>query len=203
MWSSINTHTGNYGRPTAAIWRLHIMFYTWRSTHKRTLHILRWTSAVWLQGAWCRSRRLEGVRYIEMHRGPAYVLGPPPSRGGDLELEGGVNVSLWKYGVVHGTLTWSGIWMSLLDKQEVQDICVGTLHCTLENGADLYVNERQKIRHYHARSAEERRIRRRRKKNAKSWFCLLRAVLTLNLFYYSDVIHSFNLKSAIEHNCCV
>ena len=35
---------------------------------------------------------LEGVRYIEMHRGPvAYVLGPPPSRGRDLELEGGVN----------------------------------------------------------------------------------------------------------------
>ena len=23
-----------------------------------------------------------------------YVLGPPPSRGGDLELKGGVNVSL-------------------------------------------------------------------------------------------------------------
>ena len=23
-----------------------------------------------------------------------YVLGPPPARGGDLELEGGVNVSL-------------------------------------------------------------------------------------------------------------
>ena len=32
------------------------------------------------------------MRYIEMHRGPAaYVLGPPPSRGRDLELEGGVN----------------------------------------------------------------------------------------------------------------
>ena len=30
--------------------------------------------------------------YIEMHRGPAaYVLGPPPSSGRDLELEGGVN----------------------------------------------------------------------------------------------------------------
>ena len=29
-----------------------------------------------------------------MHRGPAaYVLGPPPSRGRDLELEGGVNAS--------------------------------------------------------------------------------------------------------------
>ena len=32
------------------------------------------------------------MRYIEMHRGPAaYVLGPPTSRGRDLELEGGVN----------------------------------------------------------------------------------------------------------------
>ena len=31
------------------------------------------------------------MRYIEMHRGPAaYVLGPPPSRSRDLELEGGV-----------------------------------------------------------------------------------------------------------------
>ena len=38
---------------------------------------------------------VEGVRYIEMHRGPAAcVLGSPPSRGGDLELESGVNVSL-------------------------------------------------------------------------------------------------------------
>ena len=46
---------------------------------------------------------------------------------------------------------------------------VGTLHCALENGSDLYVNERQKIRHYRARSTEERRrrIRIRRKKNAK------------------------------------
>ena len=43
-----------------------------------------------------------------------------------------------------------------------------TLHCMLKNGADLYVNERQKLRHYHARSTEERR--RRKKKNAKSLF---------------------------------
>ena len=41
------------------------------------------------------------------------------------------------------------------------------LHCALENGAGLYVNERQKIQHYRARSTEERR---RRKKNAKSLF---------------------------------
>ena len=48
---------------------------------------------------------------------------------------------------------------------------MNTLHCALENGADLYVNERPKIRHYHARSNEERRKRRRRKKkNAKSRF---------------------------------
>ena len=43
---------------------------------------------------------------------------------------------------------------------------MGTLHCALENGADLHVNERQKIQHYRARSAEERR--REKKKNAKS-----------------------------------
>ena len=36
---------------------------------------------------------------------------------------------------------------------------MGTLHCVLENGADLYVNEGQKLRHYRARSTEERRKR--------------------------------------------
>ena len=35
---------------------MHIMFYTRRSTHKRTLHSLRWTSAVCLQGVGYRSR---------------------------------------------------------------------------------------------------------------------------------------------------
>ena len=41
---------------------------------------------------------VEGVRYIEMHRGPAaYVLDPPPSRGGDLGLEGGVNACHVEY----------------------------------------------------------------------------------------------------------
>ena len=33
---------------------------------------------------------------------------------------------------------------------------MGTLHFALENRADLYVNERQKMRHYRVRSAEER-----------------------------------------------
>ena len=45
---------------------------------------------------------------------------------------------------------------------------VGTLHCALENGVDLYINERQKLGHYRARSAEERRSRRKKRKNAKS-----------------------------------
>ena len=41
---------------------------------------------------------VEGVRYIEMHRGlAAYVLGPPPSWGRDLELEGGVNACPVEY----------------------------------------------------------------------------------------------------------
>ena len=34
---------------------------------------------------------------------------------------------------------------------------MGTLHYELENGADLYVNERQKKRYYRVRSTEERR----------------------------------------------
>ena len=38
------------------------------------------------------------MRYIEKHRGPAaYVMGPPPSRGRDLELEGGVNACHVEY----------------------------------------------------------------------------------------------------------
>ena len=50
---------------------------------------------------------------------------------------------------------------------------MGTLHCALQNDADLYVNERQNIRYYRAKSAEERRrrrIRRKKKKNVKSQF---------------------------------
>ena len=74
---------------------LHIMFYTRRSTHKRTLHILRWTLAVCLQGVECRSRSRGCALYRDALR-DAYVLGLPPSRArdGNLDLEGGVNVSL-------------------------------------------------------------------------------------------------------------
>ena len=46
---------------------------------------------------------------------------------------------------------------------------MGTLHCALENGTDLYINERQKIRHYRAMSTEERREK-KNNNNAKSLF---------------------------------
>ena len=76
---------------------------------------------------------------------------------------------------------------------------MGTLHCALENGADLYVNERQKIRHYCARSTEERRRIRRRMPNHD--FLFARCVHKIAL--YSDVIHSFDWISAIEHDAGV
>ena len=63
--------------------------------------------------------------------------------------------------------------MLLLDKEEVQEF-VDTLHCALENGADLYVNERHTIRQYRARSAEERE----RRRMPNSDFFLLRSVRT-------------------------
>ena len=40
---------------------------------------------------------------------------------------------------------------------------MSTLHCALENGADLYVIERQKIGHYRARSTGEKKERRSRR----------------------------------------
>ena len=52
----------------------------------------------------------------------------------------------------------------------------------LENGANLHVNERHKIRHYHARSTEERRKTTKKKKNAKSRFLTSRGVY-VNLRY--------------------
>ena len=74
---------------------------------------------------------------------------------------------------------------------------ISTLHCALENGADLHVNERHKIQHYRGRSTEKRR--KKTKKNAKSqFFYFARCVRKLAL--YSDVIHLFDWKSTIEHD---
>ena len=75
---------------------------------------------------------------------------------------------------------------------------MGTLHCVLENGADLYVNERQKIRDYRARSTEERRRGKRKRMPNRNFFYFAWCVRKIALF--SDVIHSFDWKSAIEHD---
>ena len=134
---------------------------------------------------------VEGVRYIEMHRGPAaYVLGQPPSRDRDLELEGGVNACLVECvynrkspktptcevpsnGVVEISLLPVCTDDTSIETRSSYREDISTLHCALENGADLHVKECQKIRHYRARSTEERRRIRRRKK-----IFLLRALST-------------------------
>ena len=67
------------------------MFYTRRSTHKSTLHILQYGHQLYDFKERGVDLDVEGMRYIEMHRGPHIYC---PSRGGDLELQGGVNVSL-------------------------------------------------------------------------------------------------------------
>ena len=86
--------------------------------------------------------------------------------------------------------------MSLLDKQEVQNICgQGTLHCTLENGADLYVNECQKIRHYRTRFTEERiRIKRNKRRLPNRDFFLNFVWCVHKIALYGDVIYSFDWK---------
>ena len=69
---------------------------------------------------------------------------------------------------------------------------MGTLYCAQENGADLYVNEHQKIRQYRATSTEE--LEERRMPNRDFYF----ARCVRKLRYYSDVIHSFDWKSAMS-----
>ena len=67
---------------------------------------------------------------------------------------------------------------------------MATLHCALENEADLHLNEREKIRHYRARYTEERSVRRIRRKKKKSRYFFYFARCVCKLRYYSDVIHS-------------
>ena len=63
----------------------------------------------------------------------------------------------------------------------------------LENGSDLHVNERQKIRHYRARSTEEEK--------EECQIAIFYFVWCVRkLCYYGDVIHSFDWKSAVERN---
>ena len=87
---SINTHTGNYGRPTAAISRAaHNVFYTKKHTQTNVSYAVMDISCMPSSRSRCRGRAL----YRDASRA-VNVLGLSPSRGGDLEPEGGVNVSL-------------------------------------------------------------------------------------------------------------
>ena len=45
---------------------------------------------------------------------------------------------------------------------------VSTLHVALENGSDLHVNERQKIRHYRGSPLENKNKKNKNKKNRKN-----------------------------------
>ena len=75
----------------------HNVLYMKKHTHKRTLHIQDGHQLYDFKERGV-DLEVEGVHYIEMHRVPAtYVLGPPPSRGVDLELEGGVNACHVEY----------------------------------------------------------------------------------------------------------
>ena len=81
--------------------------------------------------------------------------------------------------------------MSLLDKQEVQDICEHTaLH--VRKWSRFICKRASMIRHYRARSTDERR---RRMPNPN--FFTSRGAY-VNLRY--DVIHLFDWKSAVEHD---
>ena len=76
---------------------------------------------------------------------------------------------------------------------------MSSMHCALENGADLCVNERQKIRHYRAiyigvLKKEEDRMPNR------EFFSSRGAYIILKIALYSNVMHSFDWKSAIEHD---
>ena len=77
--------------------------------------------------------------------------------------------------------------MSLLDKQKVQDIWSGFI-CKR-------ASEDTTLSRYSYRSTEKRR----RRKNAKSrMFFFARCVRKIAL--YSNVMHSFDWKSAVEHD---
>ena len=72
-------------------------------------------------------------------------------------------------------------------------VVVSTLHGALKKIADLRVNEHQKIRHYRARSTEKEE-----EEGEIAIFYFARCVRKIVL--YSDVIHSIDWKSAVEHD---
>ena len=70
----------------------------------------------------------------------------------------------------------------------------------LENGSDLHVNERQKIRHYRSRSGPlENKNKNKKPKWRYIYFTSLGAHLNC-IIMAMLFIHSFYWKSAVEHD---
>ena len=85
----INTNTGDYGRPTAAISRAaNNVLYMKKHTQTNASYPAMDISCM----VECRSRSREHALCTDASRA-AYLLGSPPVGDEDLELEGGVNVS--------------------------------------------------------------------------------------------------------------
>ena len=90
--------------------------------------------------------------------------------------------------------------MSSLDKQEVQEICEHTALCTRKWSGFIYVNERQKIRHFRARSTEVRR-----KKNAKSRYftsCIVYVNYSIIVILYTYSIGNQPYNSMVVFKMC-
>ena len=73
----------------------------------------------------------------------------------------------------------------------------------LKNGLNLHVTNHQKIRHYRTKSTQERilfeeeqREEERRMPNHEILLC----AVVCKLQYYSNILHSFDWKSAVEHD---
>ena len=91
---SINTHTGDYGRPMADMKAAHNVLYTKKHRQTNVSYHAMDISCMTSRGLGV-DLEVEGVLYTKMHRGPAaHVLGQPTSRAVYLELEGEVNVYL-------------------------------------------------------------------------------------------------------------
>ena len=75
---------------------------------------------------------------------------------------------------------------------------MGTLHCTLENGVDLYVNKRQKFDTIVLGLLKEEEDEEEEEECQITIFYFMWCVHHITL--YNDVIHSFDWKSAVEHD---
>ena len=87
---------------------VHNVLYTKKHTQTNASYPVMDNSCIYAFKGWGVDLEVEGVRYIEMHRGPhTCYIDLPPSRGGDLDLEGGVNVCVL-------VKIWSSTWNTYL-----------------------------------------------------------------------------------------